>query len=103
MKNTIGGLVVQDDDHWNNYQTWRVWVDVITDLDADALRNELRGLEIEEVGRVLERYAKAQIWPDGYESHTTIVRSWAAAFLMRVEWDALAAVVMDAVNAEIVQ
>ena len=103
MKNTIGGLIVQDDDLWNNYQTWRVWVDVITDLDADALRNELRGLEIKEAGRVLERYAKAQIWPDGYESHTTIVRSWAAAFLMRVEWDALAAVVMDAVNAEIVQ
>lgn len=103
MKNTIGELIAQDDDTWNNYQTWRVWVDVITDLDADALRNELRGLEIKQVGRVLERYAKAQIWPDGYESHTTIVRSWAAAFLMRVEWDALAAVVMDAVNAEIVQ
>ena len=103
MKNTIGGLIAQDDDTWNNYQTWRVWVDVITDLDADALRNELRGLEIEEVGRVLERYAKAQIWPDGRESHTTLVRSWAAAFLIHVEWDALAAVVMDAVNAEIVQ
>jgi hypothetical protein len=103
MKNTIGARVAGDADKWDNYQTWRVWVDVITDLDAGTLRNELRGLEIEEAGRVLERYARAQIWPDGYESHSTIVRSWAAAFLIPVEWEAMAAVVMDAVNVEAVQ
>lgn len=84
---------------FSNYQTWRVWVDVISQLDTYELRDNLAGLDATAAGVMLEAYIDGLIYPPGRESETTVVRGWAKAFTSGVDWAELAAVVLDDIGA----
>lgn len=80
---------------FGNYQTWRVWADVVSLLDAQALRDNLHGLDAAAAGVMLEAYVDGLIYPPGREADATVVRGWAKAFTSGVDWSELAAVVLD--------
>jgi hypothetical protein len=81
---------------WTNYATWRVNLEVFSGLDPYELRDNIHALSVHEVALLCMRHVQQLVFPEGRnEEDLVMIRGWAAAFLIKVNWNEIAEAVME--------
>lgn len=81
---------------WTNYATWRVNLEVFSEMDPYELRDNIHALSVHEVAQLCKRHVEELVFPEGRnEEHLVTIRGWAAAFMLEVNWNEIAEAVME--------
>lgn len=90
---------------FSNYETWRVWVDVVSQLEHQELLGVLSGLNLKRskdkllaailLADYFDQHIQAMIYPPDRKAQDTVVRGWAERFVTDVYHMELADVALE--------